>query len=117
MASVKQFYEATKQLLIHVEKPMPKEEREEYIEKLQQLLALRDELIQAFQGPAKSSEELKMAEEIVAWNKQINERLSGNLSIIKVEMNKLKKQKDTGKRYENPYQHDPIDGMFIDKKK
>lgn len=118
MASIKELFVATKQLFDHVEKPLPKEEREQYLEELEEILNRREQLIATFDGRQPETEdEKKMATLIVQWNKQMNTRLTTYLTMIKKDISSLKKQKDTGKRYENPYQHAPIDGAFIDKKK
>ena len=118
MANIKDLFLITKQLFDHLEKPLPKEEREEYLQHLEQLLNGREQLIENFDArQPQTDEEQKMATLIVQWNKQMNERLTAYLALIKKDINSLKKQKDTGKKYENPYQHAPIDGAFFDKKK
>ncbi len=118
MASIKALFVTTKELFDHVNKPLPKEDREQYLEDLEEILNRREQLIANFDGRhPETDDEKKMATLIVQWNKQMNERLTTYLTLIKKDIRSLKEQKATGKRYENPYQHAPIDGAFIDKKK
>jgi flagellar protein FliT len=114
VSTVKELYERTKQLHQFLEEPLPKEDREPYIEKLELLLQRRAELISRFKQPVRLQEQ-EMAQEIVDWNKQIEQRLKMYLAVIKTDMNKLEQQKQTNKKYENPYDTQP-DGFFIDKK-
>lgn len=118
MSSLNELFVATKNLLDQLEKPFPKEDREEYIEQMEQMIDKREQLIQSYQGgPAGTEQEKKMVNVIIDWNKQIDERMSSYLSMVRVDLNNLKKRKTTGVKYENPYQYGPIDGSFIDKKK
>lgn len=117
MTSVNELFIVTKELYEHLEIPLPKEDREEFIEGLQQLLNKREELLKKFSRDIVTEDEKKMARLMVEWNKQIQFKLTNISLIIKGDISNLKKQKDTSRRYENPYLHDPIDGVFFDKKK
>ena len=114
MSTFEQLFNVTKQLVDQLRMPLPKEEREQYIEKLELLLDERGELIKQFDGQL-DEDKRQLAQELVSWNKEINERLQANMNIIKIDINKLKKQKQTGVKYENPYEAS-VDGIFIDKK-
>lgn len=114
MSTVAELYDVTKGLWDHLMQPLPKEEREPYIERVEILLKERQKLITSFQGQATVSEQ-ELADTIIQWNKEINQRLEIYLQTIKVDMNKLKQQKKTGMKYENLYATQP-DGFFIDKK-
>ncbi|MFV8826482.1 hypothetical protein [Alkalihalobacterium sp. APHAB7] len=117
MTSVKDLFLSTKRLLDYLEKPMEKEERDDYIEQLQEHIDERQQLIENFNGKPQTSEEKKMAVLMVEWNKKINESLNSHLLTVRTDITQLKKQKDTGKKYENSYDHEPIDGFFFDKRK
>lgn len=114
MSTVAELYDATNELRNHLKEPLPKEEREPYIEKVASLLKKRQKLIGSFQRKTARSEQ-ELADTIAQWNKEISQRLEIYLNSIKVDMNKLKQQKDSGMKYENPYTSQP-DGFFIDKK-
>lgn len=117
MTGIKELFLATKALYEHVEMPLPKgeDEREEFIEKLNDLLAKREQFINEYSGNL-AEQERPLANQIITWNKTINERMQQNLSLIKADINKLKQVKLSGEKYENPYDAQP-DGFFIDKKK
>lgn len=115
MATVNELFIVTKELLDHLKTPLPKEEREPYIEKVEELLETRQRLLNQFQGNVAAATDKQKAETIVQWNKEIAQRLQIYLNTIKIDMNKLKQQKDTGMKYENPY-NAATDGFFIDKK-
>lgn len=115
MSNVAQLYDVTKELLDHLNLPLPKDDREQYIERVDSLLAKRQQLIAACQSAEPASYETKQAQAIIEWNKVIAQKLQSYLNVIKVDMKKLKQQKQTGMKYENPYDAQP-DGYFIDKK-
>lgn len=114
MDTFQELYDVTAELHEHLSKPLPKEERESYIGRVEKLLSRREHLIRSYEGE-KVDAEAKKAEQIVLWNKEINQRLQTYLNTIKIDMNKLKQQKQTVHKYENPYDAQP-DGFFIDKK-
>ncbi len=114
MATFAQLFESTKKLFDHLEKPLPQEDREEYLAELDQLLQTRQQLIETYKGKL-TEVERDQAKIIVALNKRISEKLQSYMSQIKLDMSKLKQQKQTGLKYENPYDTQ-TDGFFIDKK-
>ena len=114
MATVQELFEVTKELGEFLEQPFPKEEREGYIERVEQLLEMRANILTNFKDTKKNIDS-DTAKAIVSWNKKIEQRLSLYMSTIKVDINKLKQQKQTGMKYENPYDTQ-TDGFFIDKK-
>ncbi|WNF36571.1 hypothetical protein RJD24_19450 [Bacillaceae bacterium IKA-2] len=114
MTTVKELYDLTKELCEFLETSLPKEDREPYIEMVESLLQKREELVSGLKEPSDRQEQ-EMALSIVEWNKTIQQQLASYLAVIKADMNKLKLQKQTGMKYENPNTTQP-DGFFIDKK-
>ncbi|MCT8140159.1 hypothetical protein H1D32_22145 [Anaerobacillus sp. CMMVII] len=114
MVTVNELYIVTRNLVEQLNTPFPKEVRESYIERVEVLLAKRQDLINHYEGKP-TIDELEQAKQIIQWNNAIEKLLKNYLETIKVDLNKLKQQKETGKRYENPYV-DQTDGYFIDKK-
>ena len=108
-------YELTEQLYQCVENPPKKEEREDYIEKLTQLIEERGLLIENIDRNPSENEKLLLKKSIDR-NEQMGPRLQSELNSVKRDMLNLKQKKETGRRYENPYAHEPVDGAFIDKR-
>ncbi|ADU31840.1 flagellar protein FliT [Evansella cellulosilytica] len=108
-------YEVTKELFDHVNTSPDKEAREDYIEKLNALIEKRASIITSITREATDKEKL-LLKQAANLNEQMTQKLQEVLHAIKRDMQSLKKKKDTGQRYENPYNYAPIDGAFIDKK-
>ncbi|MDG5786661.1 flagellar protein [Evansella sp. AB-P1] len=118
MASVlKEVHEITKELHDHLILEFPKDEgREEYIEKIEKLLGMRESLMQQLDRP-NGEEEVMLAQEILEMNKIVNVRMNAAFGVIRMDINSLKKRKQTGLKYENPYDGPTADGVFFDSKK
>ncbi|MFC0187378.1 flagellar assembly protein FliT [Fictibacillus aquaticus] len=115
MAAVKILLEITKNLHDHVMGGLPAEERELYIEQLDELLQQRQSLISELPD-VYSEDELKMGHHILQLNETIDPLLSAQLNEIKQSIALLKKKKQKSAQYANPYQAVSGDGMFFDKK-
>ncbi|UCZ52682.1 flagellar protein [Bacillus shivajii] len=118
MSSVLQEVHAiTKALYEHLNEPLPKDEgREEYIETVESYLTKRGKLMEKLEQP-KTDEEKQLAKEVLDMNQPINERLAAAQGMIRIDLNQLKKRKNTGKKYETPYAGPTADGVFFDSKK
>jgi flagellar protein FliT len=115
MSAVKILLEVTKNLFDHVGAGLPKEDREPYIERLNELLdqrqAIMDKLPVVYSG-----EELRMGQMIVKMNETIDPLLTRQFEEIKYDLSMIKKKKEMNVQYANPYQTLSVDGMYFDKK-
>ncbi|MGO4888821.1 flagellar protein FliT [Anaerobacillus sp. MEB173] len=116
MSTIKAVYEVTKQLFDHLQMQMPKEERESYIERIEQLLAEREDLIKQLKDTPTDSER-KLGQVIVKMNHEINSKLKIASVMINRDISDLNRKKETNKRYDHPYESVYTDGLFFDKKK
>ncbi|WP_416729610.1 flagellar protein FliT [Fictibacillus sp. JL2B1089] len=115
MPVVKILLEITKNLYDHVSAGLPKEERESYIERLNELLDQRQATISNL--PATYSEdEQRMGRLIVKMNETIDPLLTRQFEEIKHNLSTMKKKKEKNTHYANPYQSVSVDGMYFDKK-
>lgn len=115
MSAVKILLEITKNLFDHVSSGLPKEEREPYIERLNELLDQRQAIMNKL--PATYSEdEQRMGQMIVKMNETIEPLLVRQFEEIKHNLSMMKKKKEKNVQYANPYQTLSADGMYFDKK-
>jgi flagellar protein FliT len=115
MSAVKILLEITKNLFDHVSAGLPKENREPYIERLNEFLEQRQVIINKL--PALySEEEQRQGQMIVKLNETIGPRLTRQLEEIKHNIAMMKKKKEKNVQYANPYQSLSVDGMYFDKK-
>jgi flagellar protein FliT len=116
MSAVKILLEITKNLHDHVSSGLPKEDREPYIERLNELLEQR-QVIMDKMPESYSTEEQRMGRMIVKLNDTIEPLLTLQFDQIKQNLTLMKKKKEKNVQYTNPYQSVSSDGMFFDKKK
>jgi flagellar protein FliT len=95
---------------------LPKNEREAYIEKLNKLLAERQELLDQL-PPSSTEGDLKLGEKILALNRKFEPVLAEQMKMIQSDLQNVKHKKKTNTKYANPYQSTSADGMFFDKRK
>jgi flagellar protein FliT len=116
MSAVKILLEITKNLFDHVSAGLPKEDREPYIERLNELLEQRQAIIDKLPATY-TEEEQRMGKTIVKMNETFEPLLARQLEEIKQNISTMKKKKEKNTQYANPYQSLSADGMFFDKKK
>ncbi|MBY6037036.1 hypothetical protein KUV80_10235 [Fictibacillus nanhaiensis] len=116
MPAVKILLEITKNLFDHVMAGLPKEDREPYIERLNELLEQRQAIIEKLPGTY-SEEEQRMGKMIVKMNETIDPLLTRQFEEIKHNLSIMKLKKEKNTQYANPYQTMSADGMYFDKKK
>ncbi|MCR6095076.1 flagellar protein [Salipaludibacillus agaradhaerens] len=117
MSIIHEVHRVTKELYDHLQQPLPSEEaREDYITKITESLEERKQLIKELRPPENDEEE-KLKNEIFSMGEEVNNKLTAIQGIIRIDINKLKKRKDTGKKYESPYESKTVDGIFFDSKK
>ncbi|WP_243388284.1 flagellar protein FliT [Bacillus kexueae] len=90
--------------------------RDEQIEKLQSLLAQREEALKDIVPPF-SSEEMEKGRQLFPLDEQLKKQLEAMKFEIKNKILQVKKTKQSARKYVNPYQQQTIDGMFYDKRK
>lgn len=106
----------TDQLLALLSNKLPhEEERDAYIEKVNELLAERDELIKQLQPPF-SPDELQLGRIVTEKGKQISPKLSSFQKLMKTEFAKVQQSKKTVRAYEQAYTGVSADGMYYDKR-
>ncbi|WP_096202439.1 flagellar protein [Bacillus sp. FJAT-45350] len=119
MSGVKELYLQSKELLDHLESPLPKDddERDVYIEKINDLLDQREVSLKKIGDSSNlSTSEIKLGEEVLKLNKEINPKLAFLRNQIRIDISALKAKKEKGQKYENPYEGRTVDGIFFDKR-
>ncbi|WP_240374395.1 flagellar protein [Bacillus piscicola] len=119
MALVKELFLATKALHDHVHAPLPAslEKRESYLEQLDLLLEERALLLDQLTGKQTFSEgEKRLGQEMMKMNEGINRRMTETKGTMRLDIQHLQRKKESGQRYEKPYDGPTIDGVFFDKK-
>ncbi|WP_078414310.1 hypothetical protein [Priestia abyssalis] len=116
MSAVQQVYGITKELYELALSSPSSEERDFYIEKIEELLEKRQKLLPQVQPPF-SPEEQKLGREIVQMNQVIDEQLKGQKEEISIDIRKLKQKQQKTNKYTNPYENLSFDGTFYDKRK
>lgn len=112
---VKELYQVTVSLYQEVHKRVPKENRDEQIERINKFLEERQALLDKFQPPY-SEEESKIGQQIVQINKVIDTQLEKIFADIKMDLKELKIKKEQSTKYSNPYESIATDGIFFDKR-
>jgi flagellar protein FliT len=115
MSAVKVLLEITKNLFNHVNSGLPKEEREPYIERLNELLDQRQAIMNTLPATY-SEEEQRIGQMILKMNETIEPLLLCQFEEIKHNLSLMKKRKEKNLQYANPYQTLSADGMYFDKK-
>jgi flagellar protein FliT len=91
-------------------------ERDQVIQKIEDLLAKREELTKNMNPPF-TVKEKEAGQKIVQLNQILVKQLEQIKQDIQHDIIKMKAQKETAKKYMNPYANATIDGIFYDKKK
>ncbi|MDQ0244746.1 flagellar protein FliT [Bacillus fengqiuensis] len=116
MSVVSDVYSLTKQLYELVQHLPNSEERDSYIERVEELLGQRQQLLPHIQPPF-SKEEQKLGQEIVRMNQVIDGQLKKRKEEVSVDIRKLKQKQQKTNKYANPYENLSFDGTFYDKRK
>jgi flagellar protein FliT len=116
MDSAEKLYRCTRRLLDHLQKGLPKTDRETYIEMIEKLLDERQQLIaqlpESFNG-----QETVIGEKIIRDDHLIQKMLRSMFDEIKEDVHHLQRRKQMRNRYVHPYSNGEADGMFLDKRK
>jgi flagellar protein FliT len=117
MNRVQALYDTTVRLDTLVSQRVTAENREEVVQSLTELMEVRSQQMEELQAPF-SSEEEKLGKALLPLNERISSHVQQIFDQLKVDMRTIKKQKQSGKKYINPYASmQTLDGRFLDKRK
>lgn len=115
MSVVKQLYLETSALVNFVDHfPTKEEEREQFFVELDERLAKRDHLIKQIDAQSLTENEKKLGHELLKLNNHLTERMGKIRTSIRRNITELEMKKETGLKYENPYDGPSSDGIFFD---
>lgn len=90
--------------------------REEVMQKIDDLLELREKQMEYIKPPF-TKEEQHLGEQVIQLNEQISKKMDHLFESIKTDMRLVKKRKESNRSYINPYgKIKSTDGMFMDSK-
>ncbi|MEN2768741.1 flagellar protein FliT [Ornithinibacillus xuwenensis] len=117
MNRVEPIYAITMRIQELLDDKISSNHRQEVLDEINQLLIQRGTYMEEISEPY-TSEELNLGKQIVTLNKSIQEKMDKLFKTLKIEMKQLKQQKNSNRKYINPYENvQTVDGMFMDKKK
>ncbi|MGG1572342.1 hypothetical protein [Fictibacillus sp. NRS-1165] len=115
MGAISVLLEITHNLDGHVKSGLPKEEREPYIERLNELLDQRERLLSEIPVTF-TEEEKRMGLTILQLDEMVQPLLDRQLAEIRRDITLMNQKKTSSLQYANPYAAVSGDGMFFDKK-
>jgi flagellar protein FliT len=115
MSKAYELLRITERLYDHAVKNPAPGDRDDHINQIETLLKEREMVLSTMSGtvPEADGPFLKKAAEL---NTAVDARLKEEVSAIKMDINRLKKKRETGRRYENSYATPSVDGAFIDRR-
>lgn len=113
MESLKAFYETTVQLIELLKNDAL--DRDIRIEKIQNLLDRREEILKSIHPPFSQPEE-ELGRQLVELNHEVDKLLQNQKQDIQQDIKQLNIQKKSNHKYTNPYKSLSIDGVFYDKR-
>ncbi|PAE15430.1 flagellar protein FliT [Virgibacillus sp. 7505] len=117
MNRVQALFDTTAQLDTLVSQPVTAENREEIVQSLTALLEVRSGQMEELKPPF-STEENLLGKELLPMNERISKQVQNIFDQLKTDIRTIKKQKQSGKKYINPYgSMHTLDGRFLDKRK
>lgn len=118
MLIVKDIFLVTQKLTLLLEQTMPQQEddRDEYINTIEELLSDRQHLIEALPQYSPNEAEKQLAKEVVKLNQVIEAKLQLLQQTIKKDMNLFKEKKVKNRLYDSPYDGPTPEGVFFDKR-
>ncbi|WP_047984511.1 flagellar protein [Ornithinibacillus californiensis] len=117
MNRVKPIYDITQKMKQLLDADFSSNDRQNVIQEVNSLLLQRGVYMEEAKEPY-STEELEMGKELLPLNTEVQQKLDSLFQGLKNEMKQVKKQKNSNRKYTNPYDKvQTIDGMFMDKRK
>lgn len=115
MDLLQDLYDITVEML-HVLQAIDETERDKTIEKIDQLILQRDQMIKKLQAPY-TDEEIETGQKVIQLNEQIKQKMGLLYENIKDDMKQVKQKKELNRSYINPYGSiQTTDGMYVDRK-
>ncbi len=116
MDCLEKVFEITIELKELLERHITSQNREEIINKLNQLIEARGKWMEQLQPPYTAAEK-ELGEKIYSLNIEIQNKMQQLFTDLKLEMRQVQKQKKTNQSYTNPYRNVHVsDGTFMDSK-
>ncbi|QFT90638.1 Flagellar protein FliT [Bacillus sp. THAF10] len=117
MGVVKNLEKVTIHLLTLLERPLPSEDekRESFIEEIDKVLELRDQLISTLSPPF-SEEEMMIGKKIALASQSIPSKLEAYQKQLKKEWGQVQQSRKSVRAYGKPYNAPTADGMYYDKR-
>ncbi|MFP7170858.1 flagellar protein FliT [Terribacillus sp. 7520-G] len=117
MNRVQALYDTTSELDVLVSQPVTAENREEVVHSLTELLGIRSEQMDELKPPF-TNEEKQLGKALLPMNERISKHVQQIFEQLKMDIRMINKQKQSGKKYINPYASmHTFDGRFLDKRK
>ncbi|MFD2442696.1 hypothetical protein ACFSO7_01635 [Bacillus sp. CGMCC 1.16607] len=116
MNELVQFIKISNALLEHMEKGLPEESREEFIQVIHELLEKRQMFLDSLPDLTNILD-LTVKHNLLETEKRIQALLSSFSENIKEDLKMLQLKKKKNNHYANPYGDISADGMFLDKRK
>jgi flagellar protein FliT len=117
MNRVQALYDTTVRLDTLVSQQVSSENREEVVQSLTKLMEARALQMEELKPPF-SPEEEQLGKELLPLNERISSHVQQIFDQLKIDIRTIKKQKQSGKKYINPYASmQTLDGRFLDKRK
>ncbi|GBF10554.1 hypothetical protein [Tepidibacillus sp. HK-1] len=116
MSLVKQLYEVANQFYQYLLIQPQKEQRDAYIEQINQFLDRREELISKLPKVLDDEEKI-LGGKIIQLNHSIDELLKKRYDEIEADLKQIRQQKMVQQKYAQTVVSVSFDGMFFDKRK
>ncbi len=116
MSAVNRLLEVNQAFYNFLKQGMPEEEREGFIQKINDFIKDRQQLIEGIQENCWENEKNQI-KEIIRLNSEIDSMLEHYFTTIKMDIKSIKNKKKTTKKYSNPYESVNFDGTFLDKRR
>ena len=117
MNRVRPVFEITEKIEKILKDEITSNNRQSVIEEINSLLIEREKYMENISEPY-TNEELELGKKLLPINQHIQQEMNLLFTELKVEMKQMKKQKNSNRKYTNPYENvQTVDGMFMDKRK
>lgn len=115
MTAVEQFILISQKLMNLLETDIHDEQREKFLNEINDLLNQRKQLLSQFPPQPNMDERAKT--ELMELEQVIQSLMKNQKELIKRDIKTLQVKKRNNNQYANPYDNLSIDGMFLDRKK
>jgi flagellar protein FliT len=116
LSTVQELLDLNRTFYYEINRPVPKNERDQMLSIIKLFLEKRDGLINNLKGPH-SSEDKQIGEQIMEYDYKIQTIFSTIKQEIQQDLSLTKKQKKSTPKFINPYKSTLVNGVFLDKRK